>query len=97
MARVLGIDIGTRRVGLAISDASRTLARPLATLRVSSVQDAVEQVMREVAPPPFVSSALVTVVVTLLAVTVTFESSVIGFLGPDNLVTVAVTVAAGSN
>jgi putative holliday junction resolvase len=49
MARVLGIDVGTRRVGLAVSDASRTLARPLATLRVSSVQDAVEQVMREVA------------------------------------------------
>jgi putative pre-16S rRNA nuclease len=49
MARVLGIDVGTRRVGLAVSDPSRTLARPLATLRVSSVQDAVEQVMREVA------------------------------------------------
>jgi putative Holliday junction resolvase len=30
--RVLGIDYGARRVGLAISDASGTLARPLATL-----------------------------------------------------------------
>jgi len=29
--RVLGIDVGERRVGLAISDASGTLARPLAT------------------------------------------------------------------
>src|SRR5436190_13896757 len=49
MARVLGIDIGSRRVGLAISDASRTLARPLATLQVSSPRDAVSQVMVEVA------------------------------------------------
>jgi putative holliday junction resolvase len=49
MARVLGIDIGTRRVGLAISDASRTLARPLATIRVTSAQEAVDRVMREIA------------------------------------------------
>jgi putative Holliday junction resolvase len=32
--RVLGIDLGRRRVGLAISDRTRTLARPLATLTV---------------------------------------------------------------
>jgi putative Holliday junction resolvase len=30
--RVLGIDLGMRRIGLAISDRSRTLARPLETL-----------------------------------------------------------------
>lgn len=30
--RVLGVDIGRRRIGLAISDASGTLARPLLTL-----------------------------------------------------------------
>ena len=30
--RVLGVDVGARRVGLAISDASRTLARPLETI-----------------------------------------------------------------
>jgi putative holliday junction resolvase len=49
MARVLGIDIGTRRVGLAISDASGTLARPLTTLRVTSARDAVDRVVREIA------------------------------------------------
>ena len=49
MARVLGIDIGTRRVGLAISDASGTLARPLATIRVTNAQEAVDRVMREIA------------------------------------------------
>jgi putative Holliday junction resolvase len=49
MARVLGIDVGARRVGLAISDPSGTLARPLATIHVSSRQDAVDRVMREIA------------------------------------------------
>ena len=33
---MLGIDYGERRVGLAISDATRTLARPLTTLRVDA-------------------------------------------------------------
>lgn len=42
--RVLGIDLGARRVGLAISDASGTLARPLETLVVSSEADAVDRV-----------------------------------------------------
>lgn len=32
MARVLGIDFGERRIGLALSDPSRTIAQPLPTL-----------------------------------------------------------------
>src|SRR5262245_50404625 len=32
MTRVLGVDLGTRRIGLAVSDASRTLATPLRVL-----------------------------------------------------------------
>ena len=32
MTRVLGVDLGARRIGLALSDASRTLASPLAVL-----------------------------------------------------------------
>jgi putative holliday junction resolvase len=48
MARVLGIDFGLRRVGLAISDASGTLARPLLTARVSSAHEAVERVIQEI-------------------------------------------------
>jgi len=63
MARVLGIDLGARRVGLAISDPSRTLARPLATIRVSSPQDAVDQVMREVARLCGEEEGLATIVV----------------------------------
>jgi putative Holliday junction resolvase len=45
--RILGIDVGRRRIGLAISDATRTLARPLATLTVGT-DDAVEKVLKEV-------------------------------------------------
>jgi putative Holliday junction resolvase len=47
--RVLGVDVGTRRVGLAISDPSGTLARPLMTLNVSGMKDAVERVAGEIA------------------------------------------------
>ena len=32
--RILGLDVGRRRVGVAISDASGTLARPLKTLQI---------------------------------------------------------------
>jgi len=46
--RVLAVDVGTRRVGLAISDASRTLARPLETIAVTSEGDAVERVARRI-------------------------------------------------
>jgi putative Holliday junction resolvase len=42
--RVLAVDVGTRRVGLAISDASGTLARPLTTLAIRSGADAVRRV-----------------------------------------------------
>ncbi len=34
--RALGVDVGTRRVGLAVSDVSGTLARPFKTLLVSA-------------------------------------------------------------
>ena len=45
--RVLGIDVGARRVGLAISDATQTLARPLTTLTVNGRDDAVRRVVIE--------------------------------------------------
>lgn len=46
--RVLGVDVGRRRVGLAISDPSGTIARPLTTLQVTSDADAVARVVAEV-------------------------------------------------
>jgi putative Holliday junction resolvase len=46
--RVLGVDVGARRVGLAISDATALLARPLETIAVSSAADAVDRVARAI-------------------------------------------------
>jgi putative Holliday junction resolvase len=46
---VLAIDVGGRRIGLAISDPSRTLARPLSTLTVSSAAEGVRRVADEIA------------------------------------------------
>lgn len=43
-ARVLGIDVGRRRIGLAISDPSATLARPFLTLDVGGA-DPLQRVM----------------------------------------------------
>ena len=45
--RILALDVGRRRVGLALSDTSATLARPYKTLTVSDA-DAVERVVEEV-------------------------------------------------
>jgi putative Holliday junction resolvase len=41
---VLGIDVGERRVGLAISDITQTLARPLTTLSLYGAADAASRV-----------------------------------------------------
>jgi putative Holliday junction resolvase len=48
VTRVLAIDVGGRRIGLAISDPSRTLARPLATLAVQSAAEGIERVADEI-------------------------------------------------
>jgi putative pre-16S rRNA nuclease len=47
--RVIGIDVGARRIGLAISDATRTLARPLETIGVDNDRDAVTRVAARIA------------------------------------------------
>lgn len=39
MARVLAVDLGAQRIGVALSDASRTLATPLTTLQRSGNPD----------------------------------------------------------
>ena len=38
--RVVGLDVGERRIGMAVSDATRTLARPLTVLHVSRLDEA---------------------------------------------------------
>ena len=50
MGRVVALDIGERRIGVAISDITRTLARPVGVLQISGLEgDAVERVASEVA------------------------------------------------
>ena len=48
MGRVLGIDVGERRIGLAISDPSRTLARPLTTLNIRGPEEAIARVVEQI-------------------------------------------------
>jgi putative Holliday junction resolvase len=63
--RVLAIDVGARRVGLAISDASRTLARPLEAIAVTSEADAVDRVVRRIEQLDGEDEGIATVVVGL--------------------------------
>jgi putative Holliday junction resolvase len=63
--RVLAIDAGARRIGLAVSDRSRTLARPLTTIAVSGVADAVDRVARVVEELSAEEDGLETIVVGL--------------------------------
>jgi putative holliday junction resolvase len=63
--RVLAVDVGERRIGLAISDISRTLARPLRTLTVRDASDGVDQVMAEIARLQAEEDGLLRVVVGL--------------------------------
>ncbi len=61
--RVLAVDFGGRRVGLAISDPSGTLARPLETIPVSGAADAVDRVARRVVAIAAEEDGLTTIVV----------------------------------
>jgi putative Holliday junction resolvase len=61
--RVLGVDVGARRVGLAISDVSCTLARPLETITVTSDADAVDRVARRIHELADEDGGLATIVV----------------------------------
>lgn len=48
MARIVGLDVGERRIGVAISDATCTLARPLTTLRTTGLDgDALDVAVAE--------------------------------------------------
>lgn len=48
--RTVGLDIGQRRIGVAVSDVTGTLARPLGVLRPAGLDvDALDVVVREIA------------------------------------------------
>lgn len=63
--RVLAVDVGERRVGLAISDATATLARPLETIIVQGETDAVDRVARRIADLATEDDGVSTIVVGL--------------------------------
>ena len=63
--RAMGIDVGTRRIGLAISDVTRTLARPLMTIDVTGVDAGAERVAGEVTRAAREDDGLSTIVVGL--------------------------------
>jgi putative Holliday junction resolvase len=48
--RIVGLDVGQRRIGVAISDASRTLARPVGVLAATGLNSkSVDRVAEEIA------------------------------------------------
>jgi putative Holliday junction resolvase len=61
----VAIDFGKRRVGLAISDPSRTIARPLETIDVAAGADAVDRVIRRLDELASDEEGLSTIVVGL--------------------------------
>lgn len=49
VARVVGLDVGERRIGVAVSDVTATLARPVGVLRTHGLdRDAIDQVAAEI-------------------------------------------------
>jgi putative Holliday junction resolvase len=44
LGRVLALDVGSRRIGVALSDPTRTLATPLTTLRAQPLAQALERI-----------------------------------------------------
>ena len=65
IVRAMSIDVGERRIGLAISDLTRTLARPLMTIEVASADDGVRRVAAEVTRLAEEDDSLSTIVVGL--------------------------------
>lgn len=61
----MAIDVGTRRIGLAISDRTRTLARPLVTIEITGADDGVRRVAAEIAKLASEEDGLSTIVVGL--------------------------------
>jgi len=49
VGRIIGLDVGERRIGVAVSDPSGTLARPVTTLRTSGLDgDALQVSLNEI-------------------------------------------------
>ena len=66
MSRVAALDIGERRIGVAISDVTRTLARPVGVLQTSGLDgDALDRAASELARLAAEEDGLATLVIGL--------------------------------
>jgi putative Holliday junction resolvase len=66
VSRIAALDVGERRIGIAVSDATRTLARPVGVVETSGLDgDALERAASEVARLAAEEDGLVTLVVGL--------------------------------
>jgi putative holliday junction resolvase len=66
VGRVAGLDVGERRIGVAVSDATGTLARPVGVLRISGLEgDGVDRAAAELARLAAEEDGLVSLVVGL--------------------------------
>ena len=66
MARIAGLDVGERRIGIAVSDATGTLARPVGVVRTSGLdKDALDRATAEIARLAGEDDGLVALVIGL--------------------------------
>jgi putative holliday junction resolvase len=66
VARIAGLDVGERRIGVAVSDATGTLARPVGVVRTSGLDgDALDRTAAELARLAAEDDGLVALVVGL--------------------------------
>jgi putative pre-16S rRNA nuclease len=66
VARIAGLDVGERRIGIAVSDASGTLARPVGVVRTSGLdKDALDRAAAEIARLAGEDDGLVALVIGL--------------------------------
>jgi putative Holliday junction resolvase len=66
VGRIAGLDVGERRIGVAVSDATGTLARPVGVLRTSGLDgDALDRAAAEIARLAGEGNGLVALVVGL--------------------------------
>ena len=66
MGRVAGLDVGERRIGIAVSDSTGTLARPVGVVRTSGLdEDALDRAAAEIARLAGEDDGLVALVIGL--------------------------------
>jgi putative Holliday junction resolvase len=79
--RALGVDLGSKRIGLALSDASRTIASPLEVLRRSGSEPADHAAIARVAAEHEATCVVVGLPLTMAGTTGTAAEGVLAEVG----------------